>query len=173
MQGRVLPEPEEDLSRYEYPMVPTCDKGTERRAFKGLGGGNVGGYASWYRRFPFDERLGVGASGAGEDSQFYHAVSDAGAKVGYEPKALVYHPLIQERATQRHFRRGHYLSGKSSCTYREFRLIHVFWNIFFHSLAYLFSRVFHLSRKRVQGHEAALYRNLGRWVGLIEKALGG
>jgi glycosyltransferase involved in cell wall biosynthesis len=173
MQGRILPDPSDDLTPCEYPMVPTCDKGLERRDFRGLGGGNVGGRAEWYRRFPFDERLGVGATGAGEDSKFAHEAQRAGARVGYEPKALVYHPLIASRANQQTFRRAHYISGKSSCTYRRFRLFPILCNLLYHALAYPLFRILRISLRRTHRQEAALFRNLGRLAGLLEQHLEG
>lgn len=171
MQGRILPDPADDLSPHEYPMVPTCDKGESRRDFQGLGGGNVGGRARWYQQFPFDERLGVGASGAGEDSKFAHQAQDAGARIGYEPKALVYHPLIPGRATQANFRRSHYLSGKSSLAYRNWGVVRLLWNVTWRWAAYCASRLVRVERSKVQRHEAALFRNLGRLVGTLENRL--
>lgn len=171
MQGRILPDPADDLTPYEYPMVPTCDKGEIRRDFKGLGGGNVGGRACWYRRFPFDERLGVGASGAGEDSKFAHQAQDGGARIGYEPRALVYHPLIPSRATQADFRRSHYLSGKSSCAYRSWGGARLLWNLFWRWVAYHATRRMRVEKGKIHRHEAALFRNLGRLAGMLEKRL--
>lgn len=47
----------------------------------------------------FDERLGPGASGFGEDTEFARRLIQAGEKVLYQPKAVVYHEYREDRFT--------------------------------------------------------------------------
>lgn len=60
---------------------------------------------------PFDERLGAGASGCSEDSEFFHRALVAGWLCRYEPLAAVTHhhrpSLATLRAQMRAYLRGH------------------------------------------------------------------
>ena len=47
----------------------------------------------------FDPRLGPGASGSGEDTEFCMRLIDAGEKIYYQPEALIYHEYDEERFT--------------------------------------------------------------------------
>lgn len=52
----------------------------------------------------FDERLGPGASGLGEDLDLSRRIRDAGFRIGYMPDAVAYHDVDRERLTMQHFR---------------------------------------------------------------------
>jgi GT2 family glycosyltransferase len=56
-------------------------------------GGNFAIRREWLRRVgPYDERLGAGTRGrAGEDIDMLHRLLAAGARIRYEPRAVVYH----------------------------------------------------------------------------------
>lgn len=60
---------------------------------------------------PFDLRLGAGASGCSEDSEFFHRALAAGWTCRYEPLAVVFHhhrdSLAALRAQMRAYMRGH------------------------------------------------------------------
>lgn len=56
----------------------------------------------WERVGLFDLRLGPGASGFSEDTEFSIRICKAGFKIGYTPHAVVYHELNPERVTVRH-----------------------------------------------------------------------
>lgn len=68
-----------------------------RRVFAELGG--------------FDERLGAGASGCSEDSEYWYRMLAAGGVCLYEPRAYVFHHHRAEwaalRRQYRHYMRGH------------------------------------------------------------------
>jgi GT2 family glycosyltransferase len=59
----------------------------------------------------FDERLGAGASGCSEDSEFWYRMLAAGLSVKYEPRAVVWHSHRLERAAfesqMKQYMRGH------------------------------------------------------------------
>ncbi|WOD39249.1 glycosyltransferase family 2 protein [Nodosilinea sp. E11] len=59
----------------------------------------------------FDTRLGAGASGCSEDSEFWYRVVAAGGNCRYEPTAVVYHHHRQDLARLHHqmhqYMRGH------------------------------------------------------------------
>ncbi len=74
-------------------------------------GGNFAARAEWFRRLGgYDERLGAGSrGGAGEDVDLLYRLLRAGARIGYEPRALVYHErqsAERRRATRRSYGRG-------------------------------------------------------------------
>ncbi|NUN66288.1 glycosyltransferase [Pseudanabaena biceps] len=59
----------------------------------------------------FDERLGAGASGCSEDSEFWYRVLAAGYSCRYEPTAVIYHYHRREMSELKHqmyaYMRGH------------------------------------------------------------------
>ncbi|HYZ71527.1 MAG TPA: glycosyltransferase [Chthoniobacterales bacterium] len=59
----------------------------------------------------FDERLGAGASGCSEDSEFWYRMLAAGLSIKYEPRAVVWHSHRLERAAfesqMKQYMRGH------------------------------------------------------------------
>ena len=168
MQGRILPHPKDNLASYEYPMNPVKDKGDDRGELDQLTGCNIAGKREWFEETPYAEHLGVGASGAGEDNQFYRDVKKAGARIGYEPGAVAYHPVIEARANRKAFLRSHYVCGQSSCHYRRFNIPRVLSNVAYNWAAYRFLSMASMQGPRFQKHEGALYKNLGRLAGLVE-----
>ncbi len=62
----------------------------------------------------FDERLGPGASGFGEDLDLSRRVRQAGFRIGYMPDAVVYHDVDRDRLTMQHFRERHLRLARSS-----------------------------------------------------------
>jgi len=59
----------------------------------------------------FDERLGAGASGCSEDSEFWYRMLAAGMSIAYEPRAVVWHShradLNVLRSQMKQYMRGH------------------------------------------------------------------
>jgi GT2 family glycosyltransferase/SAM-dependent methyltransferase len=59
----------------------------------------------------FDERLGAGASGCSEDSEFWYRMLAAGLSIQYEPRAVVWHSHRPDRAAfkgqMKQYMRGH------------------------------------------------------------------
>jgi GT2 family glycosyltransferase len=106
--GRVLPlgpetdgsynvSPRESVIRriFDTPIMP-WHVGT---------GGNFAIRRSWFERIGmYDERLGAGSPGkAAEDADLFYRLLRAGAKVQYEPDAIVYHerqPITRRLATR-------------------------------------------------------------------------
>jgi GT2 family glycosyltransferase len=76
----------------------------------GTGGNFAGRRAAILRAGGFDERLGAGSpGGAGEDMDLLYRLLRAGARIRYEPEALVYHerqPRERRRATRSAYGRG-------------------------------------------------------------------
>jgi len=70
-----------------------CNMVLHRRVFDAVGG--------------FDERLGPGASGWGEDTDLSERARRAGLRLGYMPDAVVYHAVDPTRLTAEFFRAYH------------------------------------------------------------------
>ena len=125
LQGRVLPGIDGDgngadpkrISEYNIPMV---DYGNEIRDIDGLTGTNMSFKREVYERVGFfDSRLGPGASGFSEDTEYSMRVRKAGFRIGYAPHAVAYHELSPQRYGREYNRRVQYRKGMSRSIYRH------------------------------------------------------
>ena len=117
--GRVLP-----LGPEEPGLYPVASRtSTERRDFDGralaweVGSGNNFAFRRewWERVRGCDERLGPGSRGRGAvDIDLFHRFLRAGARVRYEPDAVVYHE--RKPRAERLERRIPYGYGMGACT---------------------------------------------------------
>jgi glucosyl-dolichyl phosphate glucuronosyltransferase len=107
MKGRILPE--EDLFKKIGPAaayldLPIVDHGEAVIEVRGVMGANMAFRASALRQVgPFDERLGPGAAGHEEESEMSQRLRRAGFRIGYAPRALVYHEVDPARASRERF----------------------------------------------------------------------
>jgi len=67
----------------------------------------------------FDERLGAGAIGCGEDTELGHRVLRLGGWIGYMESAVVVHDVDPGRLTEEYFRDYHRRLGRSDQLYRQ------------------------------------------------------
>ena len=67
----------------------------------------------------FDPRLGPGAVGFSEDTEYSIRIRKAGFKIGYSPGAIVFHELNPERYGRAYNRRVEYRKGVSRSLYRQ------------------------------------------------------
>jgi glycosyltransferase involved in cell wall biosynthesis len=114
LTGRVLPLGPETAGL----AAVSSRTGTERRDFRDEAepwdvgtGANFAARCEWLVRVgAFDERLGSGTrGGAGEDIDLLHRLLRGGARIRYEPDAVVYHarqPLVRRAATRLSYGRG-------------------------------------------------------------------
>jgi len=125
VQGKVLAgldlkgEPA-DMARLREYNIPLVDHGDASCEIRGFTGTNV----SLTRRVVdtvglFDTRLGPGASGFSEDSEYSRRIRVTGFKIGYAPKAIVYHELNPERYGSSYNRQVQYRKGLSRSIYRK------------------------------------------------------
>ena len=125
VQGKVLAgldlkgEPA-DMARLREYNIPLVDHGDASCEIRGFTGTNV----SLMRRVVdtvglFDTRLGPGASGFSEDSEYSRRIRETGFKIGYAPKAIVYHELNPERYGSSYNRQVQYRKGLSRSIYRK------------------------------------------------------
>ncbi len=107
MKGRILPA--EDPDKKVGPMavyldLPIADDGDHVVEVRGVLGANMAFRATALRQVgPFDERLGPGAGGHEEETEMSARLRRAGFRIGYAPKALVYHEVDRSRADRERF----------------------------------------------------------------------
>jgi GT2 family glycosyltransferase len=96
----------------------------------------------------FDPRLGPGASGFSEDTEFSMRIRKAGFKIGYTPRAVVYHELNPARYGRAYNRDVEYRKGVSRSIYRhDSILFRVFPDLVTNCLRYGIYRILRLSQK--------------------------
>ena len=125
IQGRVLPgvDPDgnpADKRRLDEYNIPYVDHGERVCEIRGLTGTNMSFNRKVIEKIGgFDSRLGPGAAGFSEDTEFSMRVRQAGFKIGYTPHAVVYHELNPERYGRRYNRDVEYRKGMSRSLYRN------------------------------------------------------
>jgi GT2 family glycosyltransferase len=89
----------------------------------------------------FNEELGPGRSGISEDVEFAQRVLRRGGRIGYEPRAAVYHEVDWSRLTEEFFRLRHEQQGRSRLIYKKQSLASIvpnllrsLWTFGWHSL---------------------------------------
>jgi glycosyltransferase involved in cell wall biosynthesis len=124
MQGRVLPgvdlygRPADPNKLREY-NIPIIDYGEEIRERRGLAGSNMSFKREVFDKVGwFDTRLGPGAAGFSEDTEYSIRIRKAGFKIGYTPHAVVYHELSPDRYGREYNRKVEYGKGVSRSLYR-------------------------------------------------------
>jgi GT2 family glycosyltransferase len=107
MQGRILPPADPAAIAGELAPnldLPIADDGDEVAEVRGGLGANMAFRADALRRAgPFDERLGPGAAGHEEETEMSQRLRRAGYRIGYAPRALVYHEVDAARADRARF----------------------------------------------------------------------
>jgi GT2 family glycosyltransferase len=107
MKGRILPA--EDLvgkigPDWPYLDLPIVDHGDRVVEVGGVLGANMAFRAAALAKVGlFDERLGPGASGHEEETEISRRLRRAGLRIGYSPKAIVYHDVDPSRANRDRF----------------------------------------------------------------------
>lgn len=125
IQGRVLPGVDDqgnpaDESRVREYNIPIVDYGKEICAIRGFTGTNVSFKREIFDKVGFfDPRLGPGAAGFSEDSEFSLRIKKVGFKIGYAPDAIVYHELNPNRYGREYNRMVEYRKGVSRSIYRQ------------------------------------------------------
>ncbi|HSE87946.1 MAG TPA: glycosyltransferase [Candidatus Binatia bacterium] len=154
MQGRVLPgvdlngRPADPNKLREY-NIPIVDYGEDVCEIRGLLATNVSFKREVFEKVGFyDARLGVGASGFGEDTEFSMRIRKAGFKIGYTPHAVVYHELDPARYGRGYNRMAQYRKGVSRNFYRQDSIVFsVLPNLFVNCVRFGFYRILGKSQK--------------------------
>lgn len=107
MKGRIVAaeDPEKKAGpTWVYLDLPIVDEGEEVVQVRGVLGANMAFRAEAIRQVgPFDERLGPGAGGHEEETEMSQRLRHAGFRIGYAPRALVYHEVDPARANRERF----------------------------------------------------------------------
>ena len=133
MKGRI--HPEEDPyrkigERAAYLDLPYADHGETVVDVHGVLGANMAFRRSVFDRVGlFDERLGPGAAGFDEETEFSTRLRNAGLRIGYSPTALVYHAVEPARATRDRFLRTARERGRCRVVHEAHSTSHLFGKV--------------------------------------------
>jgi len=161
IQGRILPGRDSegrsaDDNRLREYNIPLIDYGDEIREIRGLTGTNM----SFKREILdvigyFDARLGPGAAGFSEDTEFSLRIRKAGFKIGYTPHAVVYHELNPNRYGGAYNRDVEFRKGMSRSLYRRDSMV-------FNVVPNLVANFLRLALYRSLGKRQKAYKTEGR-----------
>ena len=161
VQGRILPgvDPQgrpADLSRLREYNIPLIDYGDAYREIRGLTGTNMSFKRQVFEKVGFfDTRLGPGAAGFSEDTEYSIRIRKAGFKIGYTPHAVVYHELNPVRYGRSYNRIVEYRKGLSRSIYRRD-------SIAFKVIPELLANCFRYGIYNVLGNTQKAYKTEGR-----------
>jgi GT2 family glycosyltransferase len=161
LQGRILPGVDPvgrraDPRRLREYNIPLVDYGSDYRELRGLTGTNMSFKREVVEKVGvFNPRLGPGASGFSEDSEFSIRVRRAGFKIGYTPHAIVYHELSPTRYGRRYNRAAEFRKGVSRSIYRRDSIV-------FRVLPDLLANCLRYGVYRVTGAREKAYKTEGR-----------
>ena len=161
VQGKVQPgrDPEgqcADLRQLQKYNIPLVDYGDAIIQIQGLTGTNMSFKREVLERIgAFDVRLGPGAAGFSEDTEFSMRIRRAGFKIGYTPHAIVYHELNPQRYGRAYNRDVEYRKGLSRSLYRQD-------SIAFKVLPNLLANCLRYGVYRALGRSQKAYRTEGR-----------
>ena len=161
LQGRILPGVDAegrpaDPERLRQYNIPVVDYGDEIREIRGLTGTNMSLKREVLERVGFfDARLGPGAVGFSEDTEYSIRIRKAGFKIGYTPHAVVYHELNPARYGRGYNRAVQYRKGLSRSLYRRDSIV-------FNVLPNLFANCVRFGFYRLLGKEQKAYKTEGR-----------
>ncbi len=160
MQGKVLPGKDEhgqaaEIEAIRQYNIPVVDHGSAITEIRGFIGTNVSLLRSVTTRVGlFDVRLGPGASGFSEDTEFSRRIRQAGFRIGYTPHAVVYHELNSARYGRSYARTVQYRKGISRSIYRQDSLL-------FNIIPKLLGQCFRYALYRLIGNTDKTYKTEG------------
>jgi len=175
LQGRILPgvdsegRPADPLHLQEY-NIPLVDYGCDYRKIRGLTGTNMSFKREVLAKVGcFDPRLGPGASGFSEDTEFSRRIRKAGFTIGYTPHAIVYHELDPRRYGRGYNRMVEYRKGMSRSIYRRDPILfRVIPDLLANCVRYGFYNLFGLSQK-VYKTEGRIMKSWGYLAGKFRR----
>jgi GT2 family glycosyltransferase len=123
---------------------------------KTLTGANIAVRRAVFTRIGyFNEDLGPGRSGISEDVEFAQRLVRSGGRIGYEPRAGVYHRVDWSRLTEEFFRQRHEQQGRSRLIYKKQSLLSIVPNFL--------RSIWTLGWYSLVGNERKKYRAKGRY----------
>lgn len=174
VQGRILPGIDgagrgADPARLREYNIPLIDYGDRICQIRGLTGTNMSFKRAVFETVGgFDPRLGPGASGFSEDTEFSRRVRNAGFTIGYTPKAVVFHELDPARYGRAYNRMVEYRKGVSRSIYRRDSMVRrILPNLLMNCLRYGFYRALGRSQKAYKT-EGRIMKCWGQAVGAVQ-----
>lgn len=176
VQGRVLPGIDErgraaNMKRIREYNIPVIDYGNKLHEIRGLTGTNMSFKREVFEKVGFfDTRLGPGASGFSEDTEYSMRIRGAGFKIGYTPYAIAYHELNPARYGRIYNRLTQYRKGLSRSIYRNDSIIFkVIPDLFVNCIRFGF---YTLLRKKQKAYktEGRIMKSWGYLAGKIKMA---
>lgn len=171
VQGRVLPglDPDgnaADPNRLREYNIPIVDYGENQRPIPGLIGTNISFKREVFEKVGFfDTRLGPGAAGFSEDTEYSQRIRKAGFTIGYTPLAVVYHELNPARYGRSYNRAVEYRKGKSRSLYRRDSVfLRVVPNLFANCVRYVIYKALGKLQKAYKT-EGRIMKSFGYLVG--------
>lgn len=153
---------------YRYRTIPYIDYSPEVMEIYTLTGPNMAIRRELFHKVGlFDERLGPGRSGMSEDVEFAQRILAHGERIGYEPKAAVYHEADWSRLTEEFFRHWHEQQGRSRLLYKNSSVFTIVGNLNRSIFSYAWYSLFRNERKK--------YRAKGRYyhyLAMVQEKLG-
>jgi GT2 family glycosyltransferase len=161
VQGKVLAglDPKgqpANMARLREYNIPLVDHGEASCEVRGFTGTNISFKRGVFEKAGlFDTRLGPGASGFSEDTEYSRRIRENGFKIGYAPKAIIYHELNPERYGSSYNRIVQYRKGISRSIYRNDSLV-------FRVLPDLIGNCFRYLAYTATGRRQKAYKTRGR-----------
>jgi glucosyl-dolichyl phosphate glucuronosyltransferase len=175
LQGRVLPgldsegKPADPTRLREY-NIPVIDYGNEYREIRGLTGTNMSFTREVFEKVGFfDPRLGPGAAGFSEDTEYSMRIRKAGFRIGYTPHAVVYHELDSRRYGSAYNRDVEYKKGVSRSIYRQDSILfRVMPDLLANCFRYCIYKMLRLTQKAYKT-EGRIMKSWGYLMGKIQR----
>lgn len=178
IQGKVLPglDPQgksADPQRLREYNIPIIDYGDRVCEIRGITGTNMSFKREVFEKVGyFDVRLGPGASGFSEDTEYSMRIRNAGFKIGYTPHALVYHELNPDRYGRDYNRAVQYRKGLSRSIYRHDSIVfNVIPNLVANCIRFGLYKALG-KRQKAYKTEGRIFKYWGYLAGSIERRMG-
>jgi cellulose synthase/poly-beta-1,6-N-acetylglucosamine synthase-like glycosyltransferase len=136
MQGAILVPPEMEgnqdflVAQQKFKTINFLQYRSPTKELRTLTGANMAIRREVFSKIGlFNERLGPGRSGISEDVEFAQRLIRSGGRIGFEPKAAVYHEVDWSRLTEEFFRERHEQQGRSRLIFKRQALPSIFANL--------------------------------------------
>jgi GT2 family glycosyltransferase len=176
MKGRVLAA-EDPLrkvgSSSVYLDLPIVDHGDAITEVRGVLGANMAFRRQVFERLGgFDERLGPGACGHEEDTEFSARIRRAGMHIGYAPDVVVFHEVDPARADRRRYLRVARERGRCRAIHERHSLVRVLTDVAVNVIRVALTRSLPCGLDRRARAEKRLAISLGMIDGLRSSGSG-
>jgi glucosyl-dolichyl phosphate glucuronosyltransferase len=153
-----------------YLDLPIADDGEQVIEVRGVLGANMAFRAEALRSVgPFDERLGPGAAGHEEETEMSNRLRQAGYRIGYAPRATVYHEVDASRADRERFIRIARERGFCRMIHERHSAADIITKLAIANVRIILVRLFHAPVSRIAREERRLAIARGMHDGLRQQ----